>query len=271
TCWLDGKTYELGYSDCLGVAGGSGSALAFISERQDTENDEDDVMEVLFVSEKREGNQIHYPLSGKENESTWRDPPVVEVGSHDGRPFPRNVKHSASDRKNPPPHPFWPSKIFHSLVMTMPNMMEPPFGYELGALTLLMSLSGRMSVSQIVLPPNACASPPTAHTRTIMYVAIEGEGRSWESGTTESFGEGQFLVVPGGTGILHCIFNEGDDDFIYLEIEYNGGEDKIFRFPGDDGAKREAIDSGEIWWDSAPQHQLGTESYIPSERHAISA
>ena len=65
TCWIDGHTYELGHNDCLGVPGGSGSALSFISERQDIVNDKDDIIEVLLVSEKREGNRLYYPLSGK--------------------------------------------------------------------------------------------------------------------------------------------------------------------------------------------------------------
>ncbi len=103
----------------------------------------------------------------------------------------------------------------------MPNMMEPPFAYELGILTLLMSLSGRMSVSQIVLPPDSCSSLPTAHSaKTLLYVAVEGRGRLWKDGVTEPFEQGQFLAMRGGTGTLCCILNEGDNDFIYLEIEY---------------------------------------------------
>src|SRR6266436_7163031 len=65
TCWIDGHTYELDRNDCLGVPGGSGSALSFISEQQGITNDEDNVMEVLLIVEKREDNQLYYPLPGK--------------------------------------------------------------------------------------------------------------------------------------------------------------------------------------------------------------
>jgi len=148
--------------------------------------------------------------------------------------------------------------------------MEPPFAYEIGILTLLMSLSGRMSVSQIVLPPDSCSTPPTAHSeKTLVYVAVEGRGLFWKDGVTEPFEQGQFLTTQGGTGSLCCILNEGDDNFIYLEIENNGVGDRIFRLPGDGTAKKQAIDGGDAWWEEPPKRQLGTEKYIPSERRAM--
>lgn len=143
------------------------------------------------------------------------------MGLHNGRVSSRETGDSVLEHSNPPPHPFWPSKIFHSLVMVMPNMMEPPFAHELGILSLLMSLSGRISVSQRILPSDVCSSPPTAHSaKTFVYVGVEGKGRLWKDGVTEPFEQGQFFATQGGTGTLYCILNEGNDDFIYLEIEH---------------------------------------------------
>jgi len=155
--------------------------------------------------------------------------------------------------------------------MVMPNMMEPPFSHELGILSLLMSLSGRISVSQRVLPSDTCSFPPTAHSaKTFVYVGVEGRGRLWKDGATEPFEQGQFFATQGGTGTLYCILNEGNDDFIYLEIEHICIEDRIFRLPADETTKKEAIDAGEAWWEEPPKHQLGAESYIPLERRATS-
>ena len=165
----------------------------------------------------------HLALQLQTKSSTWLDPPIQTLGNHNGRPnHPRQVEKATNEAlifENPPPSEFWPSTIFHSLVMSIPNGLSPPDALETAYLSILSGLSSRFSVCQIVLPPGSRSSSPHAHSKEHHFIYIvEGSGRLWLNGEIAQLRAGDCAGFCAGTGIAHCILNDGPDDLLFLEV-----------------------------------------------------
>ena len=151
------------------------------------------------------------------------DPPIQILGNHNGRPNhprqPENTTDVALIFENPPPSAFWPSTIFHSLVMSIPNDLPSPDALETAHLSIMTGLSSRFSVCQIVLPPGSRSSPPRAHSKEHQFIYIvDGSGRLWLDGEIVQLKVGDCAGFCAGTGIAHCILNDGPDDLLVLEV-----------------------------------------------------
>jgi len=83
--WIDGQLYSLKPRDCVGFVPGTGHAHTLIN------NTDQDVVAIVVGDSGHAEDKIFYPLHPKRNEECklkgffWKDHPVHEQGSHDGK------------------------------------------------------------------------------------------------------------------------------------------------------------------------------------------
>jgi len=224
-------------------------------------------LEVLLITETVPGDTVYMPLSPPES-STWLDPPIQILGKHNGRPnHPRqqeNVPGQALIFENPPPSTFWPPTIFHSLVMSIPNGLSRPDSLETAHISILSGLSSRFSVCQIVLPPGSRSSPPRAHSKEHKFVYIVGgSGHLWLNGEIVPLKAGHCAGFCPGSGIAHCILNNGPDDLLFLEVSQDFDDDQVFYPLDKEKGQQLVVEAGRTWWDDAPKHRLGPQEPFP--------
>lgn len=152
------------------------------------------------------------------------------MGSHDGLPDPAPVLQSMSSNRNgnPVTETYWPSTIFHSLVMSIPNLLPAPETAEVAPLSILASLTSsincKFTVTQTVLQPR-CRAPaygPRAHSSEsrLLFVCAaspNGGAKLWLDGEVSHLVTGSCVRLMAGTGVAWCVLNEGDEELIFLE------------------------------------------------------
>lgn len=124
---------------------------------------------------------------------------------------------------------FWPSSIFHSLVIGIPNELPAPETAEVAPLSILASLTAaascRFTVTQTVLQPH-CRAPaygPRAHSHEshllfVCAVSPDGGAKLWLDGEVSELIAGSCVRLQGGTGHAWCVLNESGDELIFLEF-----------------------------------------------------
>ncbi|KAF8312459.1 hypothetical protein DL93DRAFT_2082033 [Clavulina sp. PMI_390] len=169
---------------------------------------------------------------------------------------------------------FWPSTIFHSLVMSIPNLLSAPETAEIAPLSILASLTSsancHYTVTQTVVQAH-CRAPaygPRAHSKESRLIFIcaaspEGGAKLWLDGEASDLVTGACIRLEAGSGISWCILNEGDEELIFLEFAQDVEDDAVF-FPlaKSAGIEQEiqkiCVDElAKTWWDQAPARKLG--------------
>lgn len=86
--WIDGEIYPLQPGDAVGFPCGTGISHIFIN------NSPFDIRLMVVGEASKPGNKIYYPLNLERKEQVkeawWSDVPKRPLGSHHGRPDPRN-------------------------------------------------------------------------------------------------------------------------------------------------------------------------------------
>jgi hypothetical protein len=157
------------------------------------------------------------------------DPPSLPLGKHSGLPKVYSSPLVSVGSPDDTTKSFWPSTIFHSLVMSIPNMLPKPETAEVAPLSILTSLTSSASchftVTQTVVQPHCRAPPygPRAHSleHRLLYVCAalpNSGGKLWLDGDAINLVTGSCIRLRAGTGQAWCVINEGDEELIFLEF-----------------------------------------------------
>jgi len=120
----------------------------------------------------------------------------------------------------------------------------------------------RIGVNLQRLPPGTRSSWPHAEEDEEEFVyVIEGEVDAWINGDLHRIVAGDLVAFPAGTGICHCIINNGEREALLLV----GGEapkqgSRIF-YPLN--PSRRADLKASDWWEDVPQQPLGAHDGVP--------
>lgn len=120
----------------------------------------------------------------------------------------------------------------------------------------------RIGINVQRLPPGTRSSWPHAEENEEEFVyVLEGEVDAWIDGNIHRMSAGDLAAFPVGTGICHCLINNGQQDVLLLvggEAEKQGS--RIF-YPLNP-SRRADIGSSK-WWDDVPRQELGSHDALP--------
>jgi uncharacterized cupin superfamily protein len=120
----------------------------------------------------------------------------------------------------------------------------------------------RIGINLQRLPPGARSSWPHAEENEEEFVyVLEGTVDAWIDGHIHPMVPGDLAAFPAGTGIAHCIINNGDREALLLV----GGEapkaDSRIVYPLHPSRRSDMPWSN--WWDDAPARALGPHDGLP--------
>jgi uncharacterized cupin superfamily protein len=95
---------------------------------------------------------------------------------------------------------------------------------------------------------------------------IEGEIDCWIDGELFPMVAGDLVAWPAGTGIAHCLINNGDRDAVVLAGGESGRPGAKITYPLHPG--RRADMPWSWWWDDAPVRRLGGHDGLPDAKRA---
>lgn len=120
----------------------------------------------------------------------------------------------------------------------------------------------RIGINLQRLPPGTRSSWPHAEEKEEEFVyVIEGELDVWLDGNLHRVAAGDLIAFPAGTGICHCLINNGTREALLLV----GGDARIadsrIYYPLNP-TRREDLPR-EDWWDDVPKNPLGPHDGLP--------
>jgi uncharacterized cupin superfamily protein len=115
------------------------------------------------------------------------------------------------------------------------------------------------------VPPGYRTSWPHAESgeEEFAYV-IEGEVDCWIDGHLHHMVAGDLVAWPAGTGIAHCIINNGDREALLLAGGESARPGAKITYPLH--PQRRADMPWSLWWDDAPPRELGPHDGLPDAR-----
>ncbi len=120
----------------------------------------------------------------------------------------------------------------------------------------------RLGVNLQRLPPGSRSSWPHAESdeEEFAYV-IEGEVDAWIDGHLHRMTAGDLAAFPAGTGICHCLINNGERDALLLVGGEAAKAHNRIVYPVN--PSRRADLGPTEWWDDAPAQPLGDHDGLP--------
>lgn len=120
------------------------------------------------------------------------------------------------------------------------------------------------------LPPGTRSSWPHAEETEEEFVyVLEGEVDAWIDGHLHPMRPGDLAAFPAGTGIAHCVINNGTVEALLLV----GGEaprsDNRIVYPVNP-SRRDDMDASD-WWSDAPERSLGPHDGSPDAPATVTA
>lgn len=255
--WINGWVHRLTEGHAVGFPAGTGIAHCVL-------NNSDAPVELLVAGEQtKPGNLCAFPLdpqAAARSGMEWQDAPTQELGPHAGLPGPPAREDFAGSL---PPFvaycPDLPARIsFH-----YPGDAET---FGTGArLTNHLGLEA-LGIWYDVLPRGHRSSWPHAHTHEEEFVFIlKGKGKVWMAGAAIEVGPGDGIGFEPGTGMAHCIINDGEEPLVSLVFgETCEFPDEKLTYPLHPLRNLEGRRAG-WFWEDAPDIRLGFHSGQPAE------
>ncbi len=258
--WCDGLLYRMKAGEAAGWPGRDAMAHCLI-------NNTDKPVRMLTVGEaSRYDSQIHFPLTRemdawlKPKDKLWSDPPLRELGPHDGLP----------DAVRGAPSPTGSAaKRKASCIVDWKKIKKPDdlhykgddelmgIGSPLAQHLKLM----RVGIWHDYLLPGRRTSWPHAEADEEEFVyVLDGEPDAWIDGHLHRLREGDGVGFPSGTGIAHVFINNTQKPVRLIVVGEASRRHSRCYYPKH-SARNKAI--GVPAWPEAPKRKLGPHDGLP--------
>ena len=123
----------------------------------------------------------------------------------------------------------------------------------------------RLGINLQRLPPGTRSSWPHAESDEEEFVyVIEGEVQAWIDGTLHAMRAGDLVAFPAGTGICHCLVNNGEREALLLVGGEANKESNRITYPLNPSRRDDM--PAHYWWHDAPARELGDHDGLPDAR-----
>lgn len=233
--WVNGKTHKAKPHDVIFFE--PNTNLAHTIEN----NSKEDLVMLVIGEQNAKEDKIFYPENEKRNDE------CREQGFFwDDRPEPPEFKTLKNINEIEQKVAGGPDEPLHYYVKNR------DLGRSLGAKTLAMH-------HMVIMPGYRCGIPHAESLEEEFIFVLKGKPYAWLNGHRYPLQEKEAVVLPPGTGVLHTIINDSEEEVEVLVIgETWKDENKMYY--GINPELRET--HKDIWWDDHPPQELGDDPAI---------
>lgn len=251
--WIDGRLYPLREGDAVGFPAGTGICHSIL-------NNSAREARLLVVGERpKPENRVYYPRNLEQRARRadwWENPPPRPFGTHDGVPD-RGKRQSAKETA-----PL-------ACILNWQGHEDPAAFYD-GDDELMqigVDFSDRFGITRIgihhgrLLPGRRSSYPHAESLEEEFVFVLAGTPDAWIDGHLHRLQAGDAIAFPAGTGIAHCIINNGADDARMIVIGQRRvpGNRLFYPLNPEQQARPD-------WWSDAPKRKLGSHNGRPAKR-----
>ncbi len=252
--WIDGRLYPLQEGDAIGFPAGTGLCHSFLN------NSEDEVRLLVVGERPKPENRIYYPCNPEQRARRadwWDDVPPRPMGPHDGLPD-RGRRESAKESGR------------LACILNWQGEEQPADHYPSDdeKMQIGVDFSDRFGITRLgihhgrLLPGRRSCYPHAESLEEEFVFVLEGNPDAWIDGHLHALEAGDAVAFPAGTGICHCIINNGDADARMIVIGQRDVPGNRNWYP----LNPERRPLKKNWWDDAPKRPLGPHDGKPDPR-----
>lgn len=251
--WIDGRLYPLRVGDAVGFPAGTGICHAIL-------NNSGEESRLLVVGERtKPENRVYYPCNPEQRAlrtDWWEDAPPRPLGPHDGLP---DRGKRVSPRESAP----------LACILNWRGSEDAASCYD-GDDELMqigVDFSDRFGLTRIgihhgrLLPGRRSSYPHAESLEEEFVFVLEGTPDVWIDGNLHRLKAGDVVAFPAGTGIGHCVINNGDADARMIVVGQRRVPGNCLFYPLNPEQRRRPD-----WWRDAPERRLGRHDGKPDPR-----